>query len=250
MPVLRIKNVLIGEGLPKIMVPIVGNSEAEILQEARYIKQLEVDIVEWRVDCFHQVEDLKAVEQILNKLRATFDKELLLFTFRSVHEGGKRQLDEAQYVALNQMAIESGKINLIDLELAQGKEIVSMMLATARAQEVFVIVSNHDLEATPCKEEIVHRLCMMQELGADIAKIAVTPINTDDVLTLLAASLTMKACATIPFITISMGKLGIVTRLVGESFGSACTFAAGMSTSAPGQIPVSELRTILRSLQT
>ncbi|UCH24013.1 MAG: type I 3-dehydroquinate dehydratase, partial [Deltaproteobacteria bacterium] len=40
----------------------------------------------------------------------------------------------------------------------------------------------------------------------------------------------------------SMGKLGIVTRIVGGLFGSDITFAIGKISSSPGQIPIEELR--------
>ena len=51
-----------------------------------------------------------------------------------------------------------------------------------------MVVSNHDFEKTPSKEEIVARLQKMQELGADLPKIAVMPQCKKDVLTLLAAT--------------------------------------------------------------
>jgi len=39
-----------------------------------------------------------------------------------------------------------------------------------------------------------------------------------------------------------------VSRLTGELFGSALTFGAAKTASAPGQIPVTELREILTVL--
>ena len=44
----------------------------------------------------------------------------------------------------------------------------------------------------------------------------------------------------------AMGGSGLSTRLAGEIFGSALTFASGKKSSAPGQIPVNELRTVLK----
>ncbi len=57
----------------------------------------------------------------------------------------------------------------------------------------------------------------MQDLGADLPKIAVMPQSPQDVLTLLAATLTMKEkYATRPLITMSMGKSGGVSRVTGR----------------------------------
>ena len=51
-----------------------------------------------------------------------------------------------------------------------------------------------------------------------------------------------------PYITMSMGKLGLVSRISGELTGSAVTFGSASAASAPGQLPVGELRTILSLL--
>ena len=89
----------------------------------------------------------------------------------------------------------------------------------------------------------------MQEYGADIPKIAVMPKSVDDVITLLDATNTMKTqYGDRPLITMSMGGTGVISRLAGEVFGSAFTFGAGKEASAPGQIPVAELRKVLEIL--
>ena len=89
----------------------------------------------------------------------------------------------------------------------------------------------------------------MQELDADIPKIAVMPTNAQDVITLMDATNTMKTqYADRPIITVSMAGKGVISRLTGEVFGSAFTFGAGTDISAPGQMPVSELKTVLEIL--
>ena len=80
-------------------------------------------------------------------------------------------------------------------------------------------------------------------MGADIAKVAVMPKNYKDVLVLLNATLKARTeHLEIPIITMSMGPEGGVTRLAGGLFGSDLTFAIGKEASAPGQIPIGELR--------
>jgi 3-dehydroquinate dehydratase-1 len=86
----------------------------------------------------------------------------------------------------------------------------------------------------------------MQLLGGHISKIAVMPKNVQDILTLLDATITMKnKDRDYPLITMAMGPLGLISRLSGELFGSACTFGAGRTASAPGQIPANDLRNVL-----
>ena len=86
----------------------------------------------------------------------------------------------------------------------------------------------------------------MQKLNADILKIAVMPNNRKDVLTLLSATEEIYSnLADRPVITMSMGGLGMISRLSGEIFGSAVTFGSAGKTSAPGQVEVYELKNVL-----
>ena len=139
-----------------------------------------------------------------------------------------------------------GLVDLIDLELFTGDELVKNAIAAAHARGVKVIMSNHDFHKTPAKDEIIYRLRRMQELGADIPKIALMPTCRQDVLTVLSATVDMaEKYADRPIITMSMGKTGVTSRLTGEAFGSAATFGAVKTASAPGQISVADLRTVL-----
>ena len=111
-----------------------------------------------------------------------------------------------------------------------------------------VVTVNKDFQ-TPEAEEIIARLRKMQSFDADIPKIALMPQSTSDVLTLLAATLEMQEqYADRPIITMSMAKTGVISRLAGEVFGSAATFGAVKKASAPGQISVNDLRTVLTIL--
>ena len=86
----------------------------------------------------------------------------------------------------------------------------------------------------------------MQDLGADIPKIAVMPKCKLDVLELLEATTIMaEQYADRPIITMSMAGQGMISRLCGEVFGSCLTFGAVDKASAPGQINVGELAKVL-----
>ncbi|MCQ6280801.1 type I 3-dehydroquinate dehydratase [Bacillus sp. EB600] len=249
MGTLIIKNMTIGEGIPKIIVPLVGITKEQILQEAILVKELQPDVVEWRVDCYKEVENLDEVKDVIAMLKNVFIDELILFTFRSHKEGGNKEISNEFYVKLNQTAILTKNIDLVDVELFNEENHVNAILTTAKENGVYVIMSNHDFFKTPPKEEIISRLRKMQEYGADIPKIAVMPKSVEDVITLLDATNTMKTeYAGRPIITMSMGGTGVISRLTGEVFGSAFTFGAGKEASAPGQIPVAELRSVLKIL--
>jgi len=137
-------------------------------------------------------------------------------------------------------------VDVVDVELFTSDEAVRAVVSIAHQHGVAVIVSSHDFDATPPAAELVARLRRAQDLGADLPKLAVMPTGPQDVLTLLEATWTMSsAYADRPIITMSMAGAGVISRLAGEVFGSALTFAAVGATSAPGQVDVASVRPVL-----
>ncbi|WP_207694939.1 3-dehydroquinate dehydratase, type I [Enterococcus sp. DIV0212c] len=249
MNTVTVKNVTLGSGSPKIIVPLVGKNEAELIAEAKHLLTIDCDLVEWRVDFFDQVADFQAAAEMSKKIAEILSEKPILFTFRTKQEGGEIAFSDEQYFDLYKTVIEQGQIDLLDVELFMDAELVQEMIKAAHEKEIKIVMCNHDFDKTPNKEEIVSRLCSMQEKNADICKIAVMPQSADDVLTLLEATNEMKKIhANRPIVTMSMGQLGMVSRMCGEVFGSAMTFGAAKKASAPGQVPVGELREILKTL--
>ncbi|PWW09142.1 3-dehydroquinate dehydratase [Mangrovibacter plantisponsor] len=246
MNTVTVRNITFGTGTPLICVPLMGKTREEIVVNAHELLLQKADLVEWRVDHFSQVSDQAAVKSVLSALRDIMPATPLLFTFRSKKEGGECQLSDDDYFALNAMAAGSGLVDLIDVELFNDEKRIAQLVGIAHECNVRVIMSNHDFHKTPPKEEIIWRLRRMQELGADLPKIAVMPQTRQDVLVLLDATTTMaELYATQPLITMSMGKLGVISRLCGEVFHSSMTFGAVGQASAPGQISVSAMRAVL-----
>lgn len=242
----KVRNIEIGTGIPKICIPIVGITKSDILKEAENICKLKADVAEWRSDWYEDIFDSAEVAGTLRELRKVLKDIPLLFTFRTAKEGGEKEIDGEHYVRLNQEAAHTKKVDLIDVEMGRGDEAVESIIDIAHRYDVKIIASNHDFRGTPDKDEIVSRLCRMQKLGADIAKIAVMPQCKKDVLTLLAATEEMAARhGDTPIITMSMSGAGVISRLCGEVFGSALTFGAAKKTSAPGQMRAEDLRTVL-----
>ena len=241
-----VRNVAIGEGIPKICVPIVGKTREEILEAAKNILPIGADVVEWRVDWYEDIFDFEKVEETAKQLREVLGEMPILFTFRTSKEGGEKAIETPVYVELNQKISATGYVDLVDMEAFTGDDVVKTIIDAAHEAGVKVIASNHDFFKTPEKDEIIRRLRMMQDFGADIPKIAVMPTFKQDVLTLLSATLEMsEKYADRPIITMSMAGTGVVSRLTGETFGSALTFGAASKASAPGQVGVHELKQVL-----
>jgi len=244
-----VRGVTIGEGSPKVIAPLTGSSPEQLRSQVDALLDVRPDLAEWRADHFAPLSDTAAVTATARELTGRLAGIPLLFTCRTRAEGGQAEIDDEAYGELNTAVIRSGHADLVDVEYRRASGVVRRIVEAAHGHGVPVVASNHDFSGTPEKDEIVARLREMQELGADICKIAVMPRSAADVLTLLDATRTMhEEYADRPLITMAMGGLGLVSRLAGRVFGSAATFGMVGTASAPGQIDVTELRTVLEVL--
>ncbi len=145
---------------------------------------------------------------------------------------------------------ESKSIDLIDYEMANDATDIARVRAVAKANDVKLVLSFHNFSCTPGLETLAARFQRAEQLGADVAKVAVMPRDLDDVLTLLSATRQASQQLRIPLISMSMGPpYGAMTRLLGWVFGSSLTFAVGANSSAPGQVPIEDMKTVLAILQ-
>ena len=67
---LQVKNLIIGEGIPKICVPITGVSKKEILTQAKQVFEAGPDLVEWRADFYEDIFEAGKPEEVLDELSA------------------------------------------------------------------------------------------------------------------------------------------------------------------------------------
>lgn len=247
MDTVTIRGIEIGSGAPKIIAPIVDAAQEGILNQAREIVSMPVDVVEWRADFY--VPDVEKILETLGRLRATLCNLPVLFTLRTRHDGGELDVSLERYMAINEAAAASGLADMIDVEIYHGAEALRDHIDAIHGAGARVIGSFHNFRGTPSRQEMVSRLRQAQDMGADISKLAVMPRCRKDVLALLDASVEMKEMyATRPILTISMGPLGLVSRIACELTGSCMTFGAAGKTSAPGQIQAEELRRTLDML--
>lgn len=248
MKAVRVKQVEIGSGIPKICVPIVEKTSDEIKAAAEQIVKLPADLVEWRADWYEDWQDAAAVLKLLVELQRILKGKPLLFTLRTKAEGGEAKVTEDVYFELILRVARVGSADLLDVEYFRGER-TGEMIREAKLAGKKVISSSHDFQKTPDAEELLSRLADMEEEGADLVKVAVMPKNKKDVLELL--EVTRKASEgtiQVPCITMAMGSLGVGTRILGETFGSAVTFGTMGKASAPGQLEVKELKQILDTL--
>ena len=239
------------KGIPAICIPLTGKDRTELEAELELIENQPHQLVEWRADYLMaaNAEDSfwNVTREVLNTLG--FLKEKLdvpvLFTVRTSREGGEIDIAEEDYIFINRMAADSGMADLIDIEAftAEGTDLVSEFVKYSHAAGQKVLLSNHDFGKTPAVDEMARIYDLMNDLDGDIIKQAVMPRSEDDVAALLeAAAVTNEKYPEKPLVAISMGELGMTSRICAGQFGSVITFASGRAASAPGQIDAQTLQ--------
>jgi 3-dehydroquinate dehydratase-1 len=241
---MKIRGVVVGGPLPLICLPLVAESGAELIDQAGGLGALKPDLIEWRADGFGAVEDVDACLAALSELRRTIGEIPLIFTCRIDQEGGMRTLAQGKRLEVIVAAITSGTIDLVDIELCNGPEFIDAVRKHTQAHRVALILSYLNFKETPDETFICNKLLAAWQAGADIPKLAVMPKDYGDVLIqLVATNKARNSAIDSPLVTMSMGEQGAISRLAGGLFGSDITFAIGRAASAPGQIPIAQLRT-------
>lgn len=248
---IQCRNIILDNTDTKVCIPIIGKNREELIAQAKTAKEMNPDIVEWRVDFYETLGDFDETKITLEQIHSVLKEIPIIFTFRTANEGGEKQLDFGEYSKLCLMAADNAEKNnvaFIDVEVYGNKEtqVVLELIKEIQKRDVKVIGSNHHFDKTPSEEEMVDILCQMDEMGVDVCKLAVMPNEKSDVKALINASKAVDEKIEKPIITMSMGELGAVTRVCTRVTGSVITFAAGVNASAPGQMRVDAVRYLLK----
>ena len=167
MSCVNIRGCCIGEGRPKVIIPIVEPTEAAILEKAAEFSTLRADCVEWRIDCFEGAKDFPTIVHCAAKLRVALKDKLLLFTFRTKAEGGKVALSHEEYLHFIRVVLATDCADLIDIEFFTAGAELPALIEEAHTAGAAVVCSSHDFHKTPPRTELVSRMMQMQraEIG-------------------------------------------------------------------------------------
>ncbi|OLO85215.1 type I 3-dehydroquinate dehydratase [Actinomyces naeslundii] len=273
-------------GVPAVAVSLTGPTAAHARAQARHAIDAGADVLELRVDLLEEVDALVAfteapgeaatdsmvvataaaqVLECLRRMTDVIDATPLLLTCRTAAEGGRARLDDSGYSALLRSVLDElagwepgRRPSAVDVEVQRG--CLPQVSEQAHGLGIDVVASFHDFKATPVDDVLEDVLSRMASEGADLAKIAVWPTGADDVARLLGMCARAAAAPGegtglgLPVAAMSMGALGAVSR-VAPVFGSALTFAVvpdeqgETQASAPGQLPIQDVRRCLELLR-
>lgn len=231
----------------RVCVPVMGKTTEEVLQQLKSVVEMEPDIIEWRGD-FFETDNNEGYLNVLKQMKDVNENIPVIFTIRTDSEGGNKKIGWNEYCDLCLFIAEKGKefnVEFVDVEVFKDDK-ANELINSLHEKGMNVIGSNHHFDKTPDKEEMVKILSTIEKSGADVCKLAVMPRDKKDVEVLIEASKETDEKIKAPIITISMGELGAVTRVIPKITKTSVTFAAGVSASAPGQPGIKVVRKLLQ----
>ena len=235
-----------------ICVPIVGPTVEDILSQLEEAVQAKVDLIELRPDMWMKCSNISEDEYIPTIV--TFVEEVhprvvdmpVLFTWRTIGEGGETPLCSDNYIKLLQAIVDQDLVQAIDVELFAYTEEIGSIMKQAHQQGIQTVMSYHNFQSTPDIETLHVYAERMVSVDAQVIKFALMPSTNDDVLSVLQLTKELtERYPQLPRITMSMGQLGQMTRTCGHVFGNCLTFGTLGQASAPGQVDVSILQRLL-----
>jgi 3-dehydroquinate dehydratase-1 len=231
-----------GAGLVCVSVAAAATAadpQAEVLAAARQVEAA-ADVIEIRLDSIPQPD----IGPFMRELSRP-----LLFTNRPAWEGGSYNGDETVRTGLLLDAIAAGAA-FVDIEMKTAPALRRQVMIRAQEQQTRVIVSAHNFSATPSSAELETIFAEQCVSGAHIGKIVTMAHDAGDVLRMLTLQL-LAAEKGFPLIAFCMGRAGMISRLATLELGGYMTYAAPDSgqATAPGQLKVSVLRSLLNTLK-
>jgi len=218
----------------RICVSIARQTVKEAVAAANDISPL-ADVIEIRLDRLETI----AVAPFMTRLTKP-----LLLTNRPTWEGGDYEGEEEARIAPLLEGVQMG-VAYVDLELKAPASSQKALLEAVDNSASRLILSWHNFQETPTREELVGRLAMSQDKGAHIAKIVTMAHDYHDVLRVLALQ-EEAAMMDMPLIAFCMGRPGVISRLATVELGGYMTYCAANKddATAPGQLSVAVLRQI------
>src|SRR5262245_6124462 len=157
---LVIRDTPFGGPRPLFCIPLVAKDLEQLLAQARTAHDLQADLVEWRADSYGELS-VNGLVEAARALRSTLKSEPILFTLRISTEGGMQEVRQDLRLACIDEILRSDFIDLIDIELCNGPEVVQSIIKNARQRAKRVVASFHDFQGTPSNESLLEKISTM-----------------------------------------------------------------------------------------
>lgn len=216
-----------------LCIPIIARDTESAINKISNAEKL-ADLTEIRLDLMESFQ--------LGRIIKAADKPVIV-TYRSEKEGGKGKADPS--IVTDYLTIAaSEKADFIDVELGMPEKWKERIIQNRH--ESRIIVSSHIMDKTPSMEDLNSLLDDSILSGNDLVKIVTRANKWEDnlrILELVAGARERE----INIIAFCMGAMGRMSRIFSLLTGGFLTFTSVESgqESAPGQIPVNEMKNML-----
>jgi 3-dehydroquinate dehydratase/shikimate dehydrogenase len=220
----------------KICVSVCAKTADELIEKIKRAESL-ADVIEIRFDCLDESEINKALSQ-------TKSSKILLATFRSIGQGGKRDFTVKERLKFLESFLYHNKNSnfYLDFEFdrTQSAQLVNLVNKQAIASLHFWNEAQPDLNQT--------YYAMANVSKADIIKIAVQTNDITDTIPIWQLLKRAKS-ENKEIIPIAMGESGKWTRILGLAHGAFMTYASldSEKETAPGQVTAKDLIEVYRA---
>ena len=102
----KIKDILIGDGIPKVCVSVVSDNHQAIITDIIRLMDYDIDIIELRIDYFKELLNQQKLKELFKMIATLEMKQALILTYRSVKEGGLGELSHEEYINLYKIALQ------------------------------------------------------------------------------------------------------------------------------------------------
>lgn len=215
------------DGKLYVTIPVMAVDMDDMIAQATAAKAEEPDMIEWRADALVGIDTKEVRDEAIVKIREIMGDTPILFTCRDFNDRGKQDFPLEVKRSILEAAVVSGNIDVVDIELTQGKDYIEKLRDLAHANNVMLLVAHHDWEKTPSNEEMTAIIREEYDLGADICKYSFNPVTYGDVARIAETTLAAKAAwLDRPVFSIAGGEKGMISRICGRALGTNLCFAS------------------------
>jgi 3-dehydroquinate dehydratase-1 len=218
-------------------LPIIKSSKSQVISE------IEANINRYRyLEVW--IDYITDVDPEFVSFLVTSYPNRLITVFRRQNLEPERLSSEDRFELIKRL---SRKQVLVDLDISS--QIEDIKRVQAERIQVKTIISYHNYSFTPSDTELRSIANRIANCGAQIIKISTHCAIQRDALRLLSLLIDLREAGR-RCVVLGMGKHGVITRVFGAKWGNEVSFAPSETSprSAPGQISIDKLETIMQAL--
>jgi len=221
----------------KYCLPVIQPSVGAVIDQIKAAPH-DYQIIEVWLDYVTDIT-VEGLEKILHSIKEA--TPLILFR--------RQNLDHMHLTAERRMELIKALPDTVMLDFDIRHQQHDILQCRQARPDLTLILSSHNYQQTPSDEELGHIIDEMERAGATIYKFSTFCQSEHDALRLMNLLLKLRAAGKRATV-LGMGPHGKATRVIGPLWGSEIAYAPYdmANSSAPGQLSLQQLSSILREL--